>query len=120
MCGAKIIITHESVSARAALCQMCARTCRHIKEEGEDAPSVVASPQDPPRSIKGKRQHAACQLTGAPFNLLPSGDVHHLQVMLAVSYLQITTGGEERTLFTSERHLKIKNNYKLHRRNTLR
>lgn len=79
----------------------CVRTCRHIKEEGEDAPSVVASPQDPPRSIKGKRQHAACQLTGAPFNLLPSGDVHHLQVMLAVSYLQITTGGEDRATFIS-------------------
>lgn len=74
-----------------------ARTCRHIKEEGEDAPSVIASPQDPPRSIKGKRQHAACQLTGAPFNLLPSRDIHHLQVMLAVPYLEITTGGEDQT-----------------------
>lgn len=73
----------------------CVRTCRHIKEEGEDAAAVVASPQDPPRSIKGQRQHAACQLTGAPFHLLPSGDIHHLQVMLAVSNLQSTTGSED-------------------------
>lgn len=89
----------QSVHALHSVRWKRVRTCRHIKEEGEDAPSVVASPQDLPRSIKGKRQHAACQLTGAPFNLLPSGDIHHLQVMLAVSYLQTTTGGEERRYF---------------------
>lgn len=74
-----------------------ASTCRHVKEEGEDAPPVIASPKDPPRSIKGERQHAACQLTGAPLHLLSSGDVHHLQVVFAVSYLQHMTGSEKNT-----------------------
>lgn len=74
----------------------CYNTCGHVKEEGEDAPPVIASPKDPSRSIKGKRQHAACQLTGAPLHLLPSGDVHHLQVVLAVSHLEHKTRSEDR------------------------
>lgn len=73
----------------------CECTCRHVEEEGEDAPPVIASPKDPPRSIKGERQHATCQLTGAPLYLLSGGDVHHLQVVLAVSYLQHTNGSED-------------------------
>lgn len=71
------------------------RTCCHVKEEGEDAAPVVASPKNPPRSIKGERQHAACQLTRTALHLLASGDVHHLQVVLAVSYLQYTKEKED-------------------------
>lgn len=79
----------------------CECTCGHVKEEREDAPSVITGPKDPPRSIKGERQHAACQLTGAPLHLLPSGDVHHLQVVLAVSHLHHKTGNEELHFFHS-------------------
>lgn len=31
----------------------CDDTCGHVKEEGEDAPSVITRPKDPTRSIKG-------------------------------------------------------------------
>lgn len=71
------------------------RTCGHVKEEGEDAPPVIASPKDSPRSIKGERQHTTCQLTGAPLHLLPSGDVYHLQVVLAVPHLEHRPGNED-------------------------
>lgn len=82
---------HTLPSAKWKCCEC---TCSHVKEEGEDAPPVITSPKDPPRSIKRERQHAACQLTGAPLHLLPSGDVHHLQVVLAVSHLQHRTTNE--------------------------
>lgn len=74
-------------------CGRC--TCGHVKEEREDAPPVITGPKDLPWSIKGERQHAACQLTGAPLHLLPSGDVHHLQVVLAVSHLEHRSGNED-------------------------
>lgn len=70
-------------------------TCCHVEEEGKDAAPVIASPQDPPRCIKGERQHAACQLTGAPLHLLPSGDVNHLQVVLAVPHLEYRPRSED-------------------------
>lgn len=71
-------------------------TCGHVKEEGEDAPPVIPSPKDSPWGVKGQGQHAARQLTGAPLRLLAGGDVHHLQVVLAVSHLQNGTGCEDR------------------------
>lgn len=70
-------------------------TCGHVKEEGKNTAPVVAGPKDPPWGIKGQRQHAARQLTGAPLHLLPCGDVHHLQVVLAVSHLHDRSGRED-------------------------
>ena len=69
-------------------------TCGHIKQEGEDAPPVVPGPQDPAGRIKGEREHAARQLTGAPLHLLPRGDVHHVEVVLAVPHLHHTVNQE--------------------------
>lgn len=62
-------------------------TCGHVKEEGENASPVIASPQDSPWCIKRERQHSTRQFAGASFHFLPSGDVHHLQVMFAVANL---------------------------------
>lgn len=68
-------------------------TCGHVKEEGENASSVITSPQDSPRSIKRERKHSTGEFTGASFHFLPSGDVHHLQVVFTVANLGTANKG---------------------------
>lgn len=64
-------------------------TCGHVEEEGENTASVITSPEQPARGIKGQSKDAACQLAGATFHFLSRGDVHDMYIVLGIPHLWV-------------------------------
>lgn len=62
-------------------------TCGHVEEEGENAATIIARPEEPAGGVKGQSEDAACQLAGAALHLLARGDVHDVHVVLGVPHL---------------------------------